>query len=135
MATEIARQLPPRPEAVAVARRALEGLTDRMSPERVALLRLLVSELVTNSIRHGAIDADQPVCLTVRVVGHRVRVEVEDRGPGFVPPPEGPRPREDRGWGLFLVDSLAERWGIERNGATRVWFEVPVSLFAPSGTV
>jgi anti-sigma regulatory factor (Ser/Thr protein kinase) len=135
MATEIARQLPPRPEAVAAARKSLEELADRLPPDQVAVLRLLVSELVTNSIRYGAIDADQPVCLTVRVAGDRVHVEVEDAGPGFVPPPEGPRPREDRGWGLVLVDALAERWGVDQNGATRVWFEVPVALFAPSVTV
>jgi anti-sigma regulatory factor (Ser/Thr protein kinase) len=135
MVTEIARQLPSRPEAVVAARRALEGLADRLPPDRVALLRLLVSELVTNSIRHGAIDAEQPVRLTVRVAGDRVRVEVEDGGAGFVPPPEGPRPREESGWGLVLVDALAERWGVDRDGATRVWFEVPLALFAPSTTL
>jgi anti-sigma regulatory factor (Ser/Thr protein kinase) len=135
MATEIARQLPSRPEAVARARRALDPLADRMSPERVAELRLLVSEVVTNSIRHAATDADQRVCLTARLAGDRVRVEVEDAGPGFVPPPGGPRPREDHGWGLMLVDALSERWGVEHNGRTTVWFELPLALFGPSATV
>ena len=135
MATEIARQLPSRPEAVAAARRALEEVAGHLPPERAALLRLLVSELVTNSIRHGAIDADQPVRVTVRVTDDRARVEVEDSGPGFSPPPGGPRPREERGWGLVLVDALAERWGVEREGPTTVWCELPLGLFAPSATV
>ncbi len=135
MAIEIACQLQPRPEAVSSARRALDGLADRLPPERVAVLRLLVSELMTNSIRHGANESGQPVSLTVEVAGDRLRVEVEDGGPGFVPPPDGPRPREDCGWGLVLVDALAERWGVEQDRATKVWFELPHSLFAPSGTV
>ena len=132
MATEIARHLPPRPEAAASARRALDGLT--LPPDRVALVRLLVSELVTNSIRHGALDADQPVRLTARVTGDRVRVEVADAGAGFAPRSGGPQPRKD-GWGLVLLDALAERWGVEQSGATTVWFEVPLALSPRSATV
>ena len=35
----------------------------------------------------------------------------------------------------MLVDALSERWGVERNGGTTVWFEVPLALFGPSATV
>jgi anti-sigma regulatory factor (Ser/Thr protein kinase) len=135
MATEIARHLPFRPEAAASARRVLDRFAGRLSPERVAVLRLLVSEVVTNSIRHGAADGEEHVCLTARVAGDRVRVEVEDAGPGFVPPSGRPRAGAEGGWGLVLVDALAERWGVDQNGGTTVWFELPAGLFAPSATV
>ena len=65
--------------------------------------------------------------LTLRVVVGRslVLTEVTDRGPGFDPARAG-GPREDHtGWGLFLVERLAHRWGVARDGhSTRVWFEL-----------
>jgi anti-sigma regulatory factor (Ser/Thr protein kinase) len=52
-------------------------------------------------------------------------VEVTDRGKGFDPelvPP--PRRSGIGGWGLYLVDRLADRWGVDGDRATRVWFEI-----------
>ena len=51
-----------------------------------------------------------------------MRVEVADRGPGF-----DPRLADDRagsGWGLYLVDQLADRLGVSRTDGTTVWFEI-----------
>src|SRR5438093_792910 len=61
--------------------------------------------------------------MRVEVVADRVRVEIEDMGSGFASP--GP-PKADGsgGWGLYLVDELADRWGIRDGPPTRVWFEV-----------
>jgi anti-sigma regulatory factor (Ser/Thr protein kinase) len=85
-------------------------------------LRLLVTELVTNSLRHAGADT---ISLKVLVRSGAVWTEVTDAGPGFDPAATG-MPREDNtGWGLFLVERLAERWGVHRNGTgTRVWFEL-----------
>jgi anti-sigma regulatory factor (Ser/Thr protein kinase) len=56
-----------------------------------------------------------------------VRIEVSDGGAGFVPP-KRPAPRLDAeepgGWGLVLVDRLADRWGVARDEGTSVWFEL-----------
>ena len=54
-----------------------------------------------------------------------VWTEVTDEGPGFDPANTG-APRADRsGWGLFLVERLADRWGTKHEpGATKVWFEL-----------
>lgn len=92
-------------------------------------LQLLVSELVANSVRHAALAHDDWIRLWARVGPATVRVEVSDPGKGFLskePGPEGvPQPRS----GLWLVENLADRWGMERDGVTRVWFETDL----PSG--
>ena len=111
------------PEAAARARRAITGLRGDLDPSLLETLRLLVTEVVANSVRHARADA---VTLRVEVGPHAVRTEVTDPGPGFDPAQTG-APREDHsGWGLFLVERLAERWGVARAGSvTRVWFELP----------
>lgn len=116
--------LPPGPEAVAQARRAIDRLGSRIGDYDVQDLRLLVSELVTNSLRHGDAAGAGPVQLAVEVSRGRARVEVRDEGCGFRPPAGRPRPRERSGWGLVLVDELADAWGVEPEGPTRVWFEL-----------
>jgi serine/threonine-protein kinase RsbW len=114
-------RLPDEPRAVASARRAVEGLNTRVSPERLDDVQLLVTELVTNAVRHagGWID--------VRVVAlpDCIRVEVVDSGPGFDPESVAdPDLDSTGGRGLFLVGQIADRWGVEREGRTRVWFEI-----------
>jgi anti-sigma regulatory factor (Ser/Thr protein kinase) len=85
-------------------------------------LGLLVTELVTNSVKHTRADT---ILLTVLVGESAVRTEVTDGGPGFDPAKTGPLSSDHTGWGLFLVERLADRWGVNRNGnGTRVWFEL-----------
>jgi PAS domain S-box-containing protein len=121
------RQYPVLPDTVARARSEIEQLLPRLRPACLETLRLLVSEVVTNAIRHGPRGSDAATIMRVDVVGDRVRVEIEDTGGGFSPP--GP-PKADGsgGWGLFLVDELADRWGIRDGPPTRVWFEVDACL-------
>lgn len=121
---EIDLRLTSDPQSVAAARRAVGGLDELAGSER-ADAALLVSEVVTNSLRHSGVR-DGEIRLHAEVDDDTVRVEVTDAGPGFVrrtprPHPEGPDPG---GWGLVLVDRLADRWGVEREGSTRVWFEI-----------
>ena len=114
------------PHAAPAARRALGALRASLGAEVFDDVSLLVSELVTNSVRHGAVGADGEIELNVDVGDDRVRVEVDDPGLGFEAP-SGPRADPDRGggFGLYLVDHLADRWQTERHaGATRVWFEL-----------
>jgi anti-sigma regulatory factor (Ser/Thr protein kinase) len=112
------------PGAVPAARRAIAGLAGHVGIGILGDLRLLVSELVTNSVRHAGLDSDDAIGLEITVSSERVRVEVMDIGPGF--DRRSPEPREDRtgGYGLFLVDRLADRWGVVSDEATRVWFEI-----------
>jgi anti-sigma regulatory factor (Ser/Thr protein kinase) len=85
-------------------------------------LRLLVTELVTNSVRHARADT---VLVRVLVGRSAVRTEVTDAGPGFDPAEMAPLSSDRTGWGLFLVERLATRWGVNGDGdRTRVWFEL-----------
>ncbi len=110
------------PEAGAHARRALSRLRSDVDPPLMETLRLLVTELVSNSVRHAQSDT---VVLRVVVGRAAVLTEVTDEGPGFDPAQTGPSGSKDSGWGLFLVERLSHRWGVAQDGdATRVWFEL-----------
>ena len=89
-------------------------------------MRLLVSELVTNSVRHADVTRDATVRLSVEMAGGVVRLEVEDSGDGAIQavPPDR---EHGGGFGLYIVDALAERWGSAHDGNTRVWAELSVS--------
>jgi anti-sigma regulatory factor (Ser/Thr protein kinase) len=85
-------------------------------------LRLLVTELVANSVCHA--DAKR-IDLEARVEDGGIRVKVTDEGPGFDPRDHDLSVSRESGWGLFLVERLAERWGVRRDdGRTSVWFEL-----------
>jgi anti-sigma regulatory factor (Ser/Thr protein kinase) len=86
----------------------------------MAKLRLLVTELVANSVRHAR---GTPIDVAVSVDGGTVRAEVSDGGSGFEPPEPDPNPLKSAGWGLFLVRKIALRWGAEQATGT-VWFEL-----------
>jgi anti-sigma regulatory factor (Ser/Thr protein kinase) len=112
--------LRPAPDSVAEARtRLLEALGPQLAAEQRQTLKLLVSEVVTNAIRHGG--SREPVELSARW-GDEVHVEVVDHGDGFLPHPRDGALEDPGGYGLFLVGRLADRWGVETNDATRVWF-------------
>jgi anti-sigma regulatory factor (Ser/Thr protein kinase) len=99
-----------------------EALAPRLDDRRLADVRLLVSELVTNGVLHGdATDAEDSLTLSI-ASNAVVRVDVIDHGGGFVPGTSEPDPVG--GWGLMLVEELADRWGVTRDGETRVWFEM-----------
>lgn len=117
--------LPATPTAIAQARAALEALAPQVGPERLSDLRLLVSEVVTNAVRHAGRTADARVVVVARPGPGCVRVEVHDEGAGFAAPDDpGPRPEGTSGWGLFLVERLALRWGTEPAPDAYVWFEL-----------
>ena len=110
------------PEAAAEARRAISKLRADLDPPLMETLRLLVTELITNSVRHTDSDA---LTLRVAVGKSAVLTEVSDDGPGFDGGCVDHAASEDTGWGLFLVQRLANKWGVQHDGPSkRVWFEL-----------
>src|SRR3954466_4065473 len=109
------------PYAVTAARLALADLEAQLDTSVAFDVRLLVSELVTNSVQHAQVAAEDSIVLSVSFSDTTVRIEVRDEGPGFEPPDSPPPEDADAGWGLFLVEQLADAWGVE--GKT-VWFEI-----------
>lgn len=107
------------PSAAGRARRELAALHAELDGPVLDSVRLLVTELVTNAIRHAGAPS---VELVVELDSDLVRVEVANSGGGFQARPQSD---EDSGWGLFLVDRLSERWGVDDDpGRQRVWFEI-----------
>jgi anti-sigma regulatory factor (Ser/Thr protein kinase) len=112
--------LAPEPAAVAEARtKVCDAIGPEFADGTIQTVKLLVSEVVTNAVRHG--DSAQPVELRVEW-DSEVRVAVRDRGEGFMPEPRVGALEEPGGFGLYLVGRLADRWGVETNNGTTVWF-------------
>jgi anti-sigma regulatory factor (Ser/Thr protein kinase) len=113
--------IPRDPTAPGAARRAIERLNDRIAPDVVPDVKLLVSELITNSVKYGG---DGEVQLKVEAEDPRkLRIEVIDQGVGFVPVERDRPATQVGGWGLHLVQTLSDRWGVYE-GSTHVWFEI-----------
>ena len=128
--TEVDLSLPGDVTAAAVARRSLQGLSGKVSTKVFEDVRLLVTELITNSVRHADLAGDAGIHLRVAVQGDVVRVEVADPGKGFEPRGRDAPLTQASGWGLYLVEKLSDRWGVERGPHTRVWFEIDVPATA-----
>jgi anti-sigma regulatory factor (Ser/Thr protein kinase) len=123
--------------APAVARSALEVLSQHIDCAVLYNARLLATELVTNSVRHSGVGSESSIGLAVRLTPDRLTVVVSDPGPGFrVKAIEADPARED-GRGLAIVDRVAECWGVGDapggspsdglRAGTTVWFELAAS--------
>jgi anti-sigma regulatory factor (Ser/Thr protein kinase) len=113
--------------APAAARSAVERwLSGRVSARLYDDVRLLVSELVTNSVRHAQLTPEMTIRISVALVDGAVRIEVEDPGDGAIAA-VAPDREHGGGFGLYLVELLAERWGSTNDGNTCVWAELAVS--------
>jgi anti-sigma regulatory factor (Ser/Thr protein kinase) len=109
------------PTAPARARSALCSL-DRSLADLRDDVHLLVSELVSNSVLHARADH---VELRATAEPRGVHIEVSDPGPGFDHlARREPSLTGEGGYGLLIVDKVANRWGVECNHRARVWFEI-----------
>jgi anti-sigma regulatory factor (Ser/Thr protein kinase) len=116
------------PEAASRARAVVnDELGQAVSPRILEDATLLVSELVSNAVRHAPREGLPEVELLLRIDARRVRVVVSDPGAGFNADPRLPTGSESSGWGLFLVDRIADRWGVITDDRNEVWFEIDVA--------
>jgi anti-sigma regulatory factor (Ser/Thr protein kinase) len=111
-------------DAPYAARQALEALSGRIDDELLETARLIVTELVTNSVHHAPPGEDGEVDMSVSPYPDCLRIEVIDGGNGFKPETPELSPVQTSGWGLWLVEQLTDRWGIDHHHSTRVWCEI-----------
>lgn len=120
MAQELEITLDSQPESVARARQVTTQVIDGLDEQTLEDIRLIVSELVTNAVKHGP---DGLVKVRLRRDGNMIRGEVEDEGTTPFGLRRGPRRGPAGGLGLHLVEMLSDRWGVDA-GSARVWFEL-----------
>lgn len=122
--------LRPSPMAAAEARKGLRSIAGALPAGRFDDVRLLASELVTNSVRH-AVRPGEPqgsISFSVRLTDDCLRVEVRDSGRGFEKRVRPFTDDQESGWGLQIVDRLSYQWGVirgEGDGST-VWVEMDI---------
>jgi anti-sigma regulatory factor (Ser/Thr protein kinase) len=101
-----------------------ERFASRLATRVLEDVRLLVTELITNALRHGSLRNDDRVSLKAWLTGDILRIEVRDPGRAGDVTPRQPGQR-DGGYGLYLVEQLTKRWGVDCRDGTVVWCEVP----------
>ena len=125
-------KLAPEAESASAARHSVSDflLEEHLSSEQLEDVRLLVSELVTNAVRHAGLAPRERIRFKVFLCTEFARVEVHDGGPGFEQSRferfglEAPPLEEVGGRGLYLVTVLADRWGTEYSDPFCAWFEI-----------
>jgi two-component sensor histidine kinase len=110
------------------ALRRFPGLDDDVR----ATAALLLSELVTNAVRHSGAEEHDVIEVGFSATG-ALHVDVIDRGPGILRRVADGRADEDGGRGLMIVALLASRWGADRGAPSRVWFELDLAPGDSSG--
>jgi len=121
--------LPYEASSVGVARRRLVGDLDAAGVCEVTVCDagLVLSELVSNALRHGSPLPDQTFRVCWRLGPERVEIAVSDGGGPTAPTVAEPEKLESGGRGLGIVDRLSLRWGVcDEGGETTVWAELPV---------
>jgi PAS domain S-box-containing protein len=118
----VSRRLPCNSASPGVARRfVVDVLVGWGLGQFQETVRLLVSELVTNAVRHTATE----LMVRLMVDGGCLRCEVVDGSPVVPTPSLTVQPDATSGRGLMLVDLLSERWGVDDHPTGKVvWFEL-----------
>lgn len=115
-----------RPDAIGEARMYVrDRLADVLSPPKLYEAELLMSELVTNAVRHANVGEGAVIRIAIDVEPRTVHVSVMDAGEGFdLSKLVTKSPDSGGGWGLFLIETLADRWGVDASLPHKVWFEI-----------
>jgi len=124
MPTYTEYRLPHSPSTPAEARAlAAEAVRDQLPEPQIDKFVLMVSELVTNAVRHAPPEADGRIALRIEIDGPVARAIVMDGGHHFSFDQatfDGTRGH----LGLHIVDQLASKWGLSLDGEKAVWFEI-----------
>ncbi|HTA13912.1 MAG TPA: ATP-binding protein [Solirubrobacteraceae bacterium] len=113
------------PQAVGAARRSLREWERYFEPDLFYDLSLCVSELVTKSVQHAATPRAEEIELAVSRRDELVRAEVLEHRKGVVV--TQPPVMDSKDWGMFIVDRVADRWGVDRRLGTLLWCEIDLA--------
>ena len=118
-------RLPHDTTAAAKARgKVEEELISLLSPHRLDDSRLMVTELVSNAVRHAPSEPDGGIILEIEREPGVVRIIIRDGGSHMDLNEPTFHTQSDGHFGLFVVDRLADEWGFSIDGDKGVWFEV-----------
>ena len=115
--------LPSDNRAARAARQSLRLLESYIPDATIEDVTLLVTELVSNSVKHASLMHEQEIQVDAGPTERGIRVEVTNPG-GAQLSNRLPEKAQESGWGLLLVTKIASRWGIVTNGRTLIWFEI-----------
>jgi anti-sigma regulatory factor (Ser/Thr protein kinase) len=120
----ISLSLPALPSSATTARfEVTRRLAQQVTNGALEDVRLLLTELITNALRHSGMTVDDEIGVKAELSGRTVRIEVHDPGRNGPVAIRKPGSRGG-GYGLFLVDRLTSEWGVERLDGTTVWAEL-----------
>ena len=120
----VRRSLAPDRHAAFAARRALDEFGGELEEDISERSALVVTEVVTNSVTHAGLTSAQPIELNIELFAECLRIEVTDEGTrSFDPVVTPPLAGQNSGRGLWMIDQLTDRWGVEFTRSTRVWCE------------
>ena len=114
-----------RAESAEEVRAVLRGwLSGQVAEREMGDVELIATELVTNSVRHAGLAAQDVLRVRASALGEVLHLEVEDEGRAGLPRRRVPDAVAG-GIGLNLVEALALDWGVRREVHTTVWVELP----------
>jgi anti-sigma regulatory factor (Ser/Thr protein kinase) len=120
----VSLSLPANPSSATTARSEVTRcLSERVTTGTLDDVRLLLTELITNALRHADMSPGDEIGVKAEVLDGTVRIEVSDPGRNGPVQVRAPGARGG-GYGLFLVDRLTSQWGVDRQGGTTVWAEL-----------
>jgi hypothetical protein len=129
----------PHDTAPAMARRVLDGLSGRVPVDVLDDARLLLTELMTSAVLHAGGGEEETISVAVEAASAELFVEVSMRVPASGSGGPGVAPFPGTGWGLIILDRLADAWGVREHAGTTTsaWFRLrwEAGGAGPSGRV
>ena len=93
-----------------------EELSSVLPPPRIEDSRLMVTELVSNAVRHAPPEPEGGIVLEIEREPGVVRIVVRDGGKHMDPDEPSFHTHSDGHYGLFVVDTLANQWAFRSTG-------------------